>query len=91
MGSEMYGSEKRWLSQASRYECVLENYFSYFSTKTYVVVLKRTFSMGLFFEHPKNMFKLMDKEIIAILGAQTILTCIWTFVSLVEYSTRSYI
>ena len=29
-------------------------------------------------EHPKYMFKLMDKEIITILGAQTIL--IWTYV-----------
>ena len=29
------------------------------------------------FEHPKHMFKLMDKEINAILGAQTIL--IWTY------------
>ena len=37
-------------------------------------VLKRTIS----FEHPKHMFKLVGKEINAILGAQTIL--IWTYV-----------
>ena len=30
-----------------------------------------------YFEHPKHMFKLMGKEINAILGAQTIL--IWTY------------
>ena len=28
--------------QAPRYECVTENYFSYFSTKTYVVGTKKT-------------------------------------------------
>ena len=31
-------------------------------------VLNRTVSMRLFFEHPKHMFKLMDKKIIAILS-----------------------
>ena len=40
-------------------------------------VLKRTVSMRRFFEHTKHMFKLMGKEINAILSAQTIL--IWTY------------
>ena len=31
-----------------------------------------------YFEHPKHMFKLIGKEINAILGAQTIL--IWNYV-----------
>ena len=37
--------------EASRYECVTENYFSNFSTKTYIMlcVLKRTVSLRLFF------------------------------------------
>ena len=35
------------------------------------------------FEHPKHMFKLMGKEINAILGAQTIL--IWTFAFLTNH------
>ena len=34
------------------------------------------------FKHPKHMFKLMGKEIIAILGAQTIL--IWTYVKYIN-------
>ena len=38
-------------------------------------VLKRMFSMSSF-EHPKHMFKLMGKEINAILGVRAIL--IWT-------------
>ena len=39
-------------------------------------VLKRTGDGS--FEHPKHMFKLIGKEINAILGAQTILM-IWTY------------
>ena len=37
-------------------------------------VLKRPVSMRRFFEHQKQMFKLMGKEINAILGAQTIIS-----------------
>ena len=40
--------------------------------------LKEPFQWDGSFEHPKQMFKLMGKEINAILGAQTIL--IWTHV-----------
>ena len=54
-------------------QCVTENYFSYFSYKTYVVGTQknpldetRGFLDGSF-EHPKNMFKLMDNKIISIL------------------------
>ena len=49
--------------------------FSYFSIKTYVVGIQK----NRLNEHPKHMFKLMGKEINAILGAQTIY--IWTFES----------
>ena len=38
------------------------------------------------FEHPKHMFKFMDKEINAILGAQTLL--IWTFASRIGQHTQ---
>ena len=48
-------------------QCVFENYFSYFSTKTYF--------MGT--QNNRLMFKLMGKKINAILGAQTIL--IWPY------------
>ena len=48
--------------QAPRSECVTENYFSYYSSATYVVgTLKNRL------DEPKHMFKLIDKEIIAIL------------------------
>ena len=43
---------------------------------------KNRLNETFFFEHMKHMFKLMDKEINAILGAQTIL--IW------NYDTGSY-
>ena len=36
-------------------------------------ILKRTVLMRRFFEHPKHMFKLTDKEMNAILGVLTIL------------------
>ena len=40
---------------------VPKSYFSYFSTKTYVVgTLKNHLNETGFFEHPKHMFKLMD-------------------------------
>ena len=45
-----------------------ENYFSYFSTKTYVVGTQKNRLNDGSFEHPKHMFKTMDKEIIAILS-----------------------
>ena len=51
------------INQAPRQECETENYFSYFSTKTYVVGTQKNHLN----EHPKHMFKLMDKKIIAIL------------------------
>ena len=51
-------------------------------------VLKRTVSDDSF-EHPKHMFKLMDKEINAILGAQTIL--IWTYVVVIFLSNSFYV
>ena len=47
-----------------------KNYFSYFSTKTYVVVFKRI---------QKHRFKLMDKKIIAVLRYKLLLN--WTNVS----------
>ena len=60
------------------YEYILENYFSYFSTKTYVFgYSKEPSHWDGSYEHQKHMFKLMGKEINAILGAQTIL--IWTY------------
>ena len=61
-------------NQASRIECVLENYFSYFSIKTYVVgTQKNCLNETVLLGTPKHMFELMGKEINAILGAQTIL------------------
>ena len=59
-----------------------ENYFSYFSTKTYVVDTQknrfdetvllsiRTVSMRRFFRASKTLFQLMGKKIIAILHKQ---------------------
>ena len=46
------------------------NLFSYFLTKTYVVGSQKNRLNS--FQHPKHVFKLMGKEISAILGAQTI-------------------
>ena len=43
-------------------------YFYYFSTKTYVVgTQKNRLNETVLFEHPKHMFKQMDKKIITIL------------------------
>ena len=39
------------------------------------------------FEHPKHMFKLIGKEINAILGAQTIL--VWTYAIVWRYTSPS--
>ena len=45
----------------------IENYFSYFSTKTYIVgTQKNRLNEKVPHEHPKHMFILMDKKIIAI-------------------------
>ena len=44
--------------------CVTENYFSFFSTKAYVVGS---------FEHPKQFFKLKVKKIFTILGTKILL------------------
>ena len=46
-----------------RYECVTENYFLISQPKHVVGTQKNR----LIFEHPKHMFKLMDKKIITIL------------------------
>ena len=47
--------------QASRFECILESYFLYFSTKHMLWVLKNRLSETVF-EYPKHMFKLMGKK-----------------------------
>ena len=42
-------------------------FFSYFSIKSYVVgIQKNRLTETVLFAHPKRMFKLMDKKIIAI-------------------------
>ena len=56
--------------QASRQECVIENYFSYSSTQTCCGYLKEPSQGDSSFEHPKHMFKLMDKKIISILRSK---------------------
>ena len=49
-------------------ECVTDKYFSYFSTKTYVVgTQKNRLNETFFFEHPKQMLKIMGKKIFTIL------------------------
>ena len=45
--------------------CNIENYFHYFSTKTYVVSTYKNRLVQAFFEHP-NMFKLIGKKIMTI-------------------------
>ena len=56
-----------WLIQTSRYECVLENHFLYFSSKHILWVLKRTVSMRRFFWAPTTHFKSMGKKVVKIL------------------------
>ena len=61
-------------------ECITNyNYFSYFSTKTYVVGTQK----NCLNEHPKHMLKLMGKKIFTILRSKIlfILTCdmLWLF------------
>ena len=47
----------------------LEKYFSYFSTKTYVVdTQKDRLNETVLFDYPKHMFKWMSKKIIIMLG-----------------------
>ena len=41
----------------------MESHFSYFSTKTYVVVTKKNHLIDGSIEHPKHMFKLIGKKI----------------------------
>ena len=45
----------------------IENHFSYFSNKTYVLIVD-TQKKHLNFEHQNTMFKLMDKKIVPIFG-----------------------
>ena len=47
-------------------------------------VLKRNVSMRRFFEHPKHMFKLIGKKIIAILRLKNVLT--WPYDSVCSVS-----
>ena len=57
---------------------MFENYFSYFSMKTYVVgTQKNRHNETVLLSTQKHMLKLIGKEINAILGAQAIL--IWTY------------
>ena len=60
---------------APRQECVTENYFSYFSTKTYAIVTQknRLNEAHLLSTHPKHIFKLVDKKRIAILRSKILL------------------
>ena len=45
-------------------ECIIESYFSYSSTKIYVVSTPKNHLIEIFFEHQKHKFKLMSKKII---------------------------
>ena len=51
--------------------CIFENYFSYFSIKTYVVGTQKNRDGS--FVHPKHVFKLMGKEIMTILRSSFLL------------------
>ena len=53
-------------TQASIYECILEIYFLYFSSKTYVVGTQKN-RLNETVQNTKHMFKLMGKKIISIL------------------------
>ena len=48
---------------ASRYECIFENEFSYFSTKTYVVGTQKGCLSETALEHPECMFKMISKQL----------------------------
>ena len=47
-------------SLASRSECVIENKFSYYWTKSYAVGTQKNPEWDGSFEHPKQMFKKTD-------------------------------
>ena len=51
-------------------ECVIKKYFTYLSTKTYIVGTQKNRLSNCSFEHPKQMFKLMDKKIFSILRSK---------------------
>ena len=55
--------------------CVIEIYFSYFSTKACVVGTQKNRDGS--FEHPKHMFRFLGKIIITMLGSKVLLN--WTF------------
>ena len=61
----------------------MEMYFSYFSTKTYVVGTQK----NRFIEHPKHNFNLMGKEIITILLSKNSYQNLFTGISLYSVST----
>ena len=63
--------------QASRYMCVAENYFSYFSTKQYVVGTQKNPLNETVLLSTQNMFGLLGKKIIAFLGSSFLLN--WTY------------
>ena len=56
-------TQMKWRMQAPRSESVPENYFSYFSTKTYVT------------QKQQHMFRLHGKKIIKILRTKILLNC----------------
>ena len=52
-------------------ECVTEKYFSYFSSKTYVVgTQKNRLNETGFYENPKHMLKLTGKKLFTILRSK---------------------
>ena len=89
-GSSVYTIVKMpicWKSHATSHICrppdksmYLKIIFLISQPKHVLWVLKRTVSMTGSFEHPKLLFKLIGKEINAILGAQTILNWNYVFV-----------
>ena len=64
-----------------------EKLFSYFSSKTYVVGTQknRLTAQDGSFEHPKHMFKLIDKKIIASLRRKCLLN--WPYVLVQHLAT----
>ena len=54
-----------FIKPVPRKECATENYYPISQPKHMLWVLKRTVSTRRSFEHPKYMFKLIDKKIIA--------------------------
>ena len=62
--------------------------FFLFLNQTYVVGTQKNRLIDGSFEHPKHMFKLMDKEIIAILSWKSLLN--WTYDPLVYERSKKY-